>query len=235
MYDNSIFAALIQMHQVGSAALSKLQSSPAVLRQKYEAALSTLAFFVMPFSAILSVTAEDLTAILLGEKWRLAGSLLSILALRGIFQVVEGSQGWLHLSVGRADRWRTWGIISLVVQVVTVVAGLPFGAEGVAIAVVMTSLLLAVPSIVYAGRPIGIGARVVVRAVGPQLMAAVSTAAGGWWLQTTFLADYSGLVRIVLSGGFCSCMYLVIVVGLFRLREPLRVAGSIVRDVLKYR
>src|SRR5712671_5875654 len=49
LYDNSIFSALIQMHSVGSAALSKLQSNPAALRQKYEAALSALAFFVMPF------------------------------------------------------------------------------------------------------------------------------------------------------------------------------------------
>lgn len=233
--DNSIFAALIQMHQVGSAALSKLQSNPALLRQKYEAALSTLAFFVMPFSAILSVTAEDLTVILLGEKWRAAGSLLSILALRGIFQVVEGSQGWLHLSVGRADRWRNWGIVSLVVQAVTVVAGLPFGAEGVAVGVVMTSLLLAVPSITYAGRPIGIGAAVVSRAVGPQLMAAVSTAAAGWWLQTTILTNHSGFVRIFLSGGFCICIYLSIVVGLFRLNQPLKVAGSILRDLLRNR
>jgi Transposase, Mutator family len=32
---------------------------------------------------------------LLGEMWRAAGLLLSIIALRGIFQVVEGSQGWL--------------------------------------------------------------------------------------------------------------------------------------------
>src|SRR3984893_7249174 len=105
LYDNSIFSALVQMHTVGSAALSKLQSNPAALRKKYEAALSALAFFVMPLAAILSVTAEDLTVILLGEKWRGAGLLLRIIALRGIYQVVEGSQGWLHLSVGRADRW----------------------------------------------------------------------------------------------------------------------------------
>jgi O-antigen/teichoic acid export membrane protein len=235
LYDNSIFAALSQMHTVGSAALSKLQSNPAVLRQKYEAALSTLAFFVMPLSAILSVTAEDLTVILLGQKWRLAGSLLSILALRGIFQVVEGSQGWLHLSAGRADRWQTWGIISFVVQVLTVVAGLPFGAEGVAIAVLMTSLLLAVPSIIYAGRPVGIGASLVIRAVSPQLIGAISAAAAGWWLQATFLADYFGFARIFLSGAFCTCIYLGIVLGLFRLSAPLKVASSMVQDFLKHR
>src|SRR6516165_9094025 len=163
LYDNSIFSTLGQLHTVGSAALSKLQSNPVALGQKYEAALSALAFFMMPTAAILSVTAQDLTVMLLGEKWRPAGLLLSIIALRGIFQVVEGSQGWLHLSIGRADRWRNWGIVSLVVQIVAVIGGLPFGARGVAVAVVVTSLLLAVPSITYAGRPIGLGAGVVIR------------------------------------------------------------------------
>src|SRR5262249_42501889 len=36
LYDNSIFSALGQLHTVGSAALSKLQSNPPALRQKYE-------------------------------------------------------------------------------------------------------------------------------------------------------------------------------------------------------
>jgi O-antigen/teichoic acid export membrane protein len=232
LYENSIFQALGQLHTVGSAALSKLQSNPAALRQKYVAALSALAFFAMPAAAILSVTAQDLTVLLLGEKWRAAGFLLSIIALRGIFQVIEGSQGWLHLSIGRADRWRNWGIVALVVQAVTLLGALPFGPTGVAVAVVMTSLLLAVPSISYAGRPIGIGAALVIRAVGPQLIGAISTAAAGWWLQTTALTDYSIFVRILLSTGFCIGIYLIIVVGLFQLIEPIKVASKVVYDQL---
>jgi PST family polysaccharide transporter len=223
LYENSIFSVLAQLHTVGSAALSKLQSNPAALRQKYEAALSALAFFVMPTAAILSVTGEDVTVILLGEKWRAAGSLLSIIALRGIFQVIEGSQGWLHLSIGRADRWRNWGIVTAAVQVVAVLGGLPFGAKGVAIATVISSVLIAVPSVTYAGRPIGIGTALVIRSVGPQLIGVISTAAGGWWLQTTALADCSSFVRILLSASFCACVYLIIVVGLFRLTEPIKV------------
>src|SRR6266436_396378 len=233
LYENSIFSVLGQLHTVGSAALSKLQSNPAALRQKYEAALSALAFFVMPTAAILSVTAQDLTVILLGEKWREAGSLLSIIALRGIFHAVEGSQGWLHLSIGRADRWRNWGIVSLVVQLVAVLGGLPFGATGVAVAVVIASMLIAIPSISYAGQPIGIGAALVIRAVGQQLVGAISTAAGGWWLQTAALANYSSLARILLSTGFCISIYLIIVVGLFRLTEPIKVAGTVVLDRLR--
>ena len=229
LYDNSIFSTLLQLHTVGSAALSRLQSNPAALRKKYEAALSAVAFFLMPASAILSVTAQDLTVILLGEKWRAAGLLLSILALRGIFQVIETSQGWLHLSTGRAERWRNWGVVTAVLQFITILGGLPFGAAGVAVAVVMTSLLIAVPSISYAGRPIGIGAALVIRAVGRQLIGAISAAAGGWWLQTIALTNYSGVARVLLSAWFCACVYLVIVVGLLRLIEPIKVAIKILQ------
>ena len=231
LYESSIVTTIAQLHTVGSAALSKLQSNPAALRQKYEAALSSLAFFFMPAAAILSVTAEDLVVILLGEKWRPAGFLLSIIALRGIFQIVEGSQGWLHLSTGRADRWRNWGIIAAAVQVLAVLAGLPFGATGVAVAVVMTSLILAIPSISYAGRPVGAGAALVIRAVGYQLIGAIITAAGGWWLQTATLTHYSSLARICLSTGICISIYLFIVVGLFRFTEPIKVACGVVKDL----
>jgi PST family polysaccharide transporter len=235
LYESSIYSALTQMHAVGSAALSKLQSNPAALRQKYQAALSMLAFFVMPLAAILSVTAEDLTVILLGEKWRPAGSLLSIIALRGIFNVIEGSQGWLHLSIGRPDRWQNWGIVSLVVQVLAVSAGISFGPSGVAIAALISSILIAVPSISYAGRPIGIGAALVFQAVWVQLIGAIVAAAAGWWLQLEFLGDYPGYQRIALSGCFCTCVYLALVVGLFRLNEPIRVASAIVQDLLRKR
>jgi len=232
LYENSIFQALGQLHTVGSAALSKLQSNPAALRQKYEAALSAVAFFVMPTAAVLSVTAEDVTVLLLGEKWRAAGLLLNIIALRGIFQATEGSQGWLHLSIGRADRWQNWGIVSLVVQVVALVGGLPFGATGVAAAGVVASAVIAIPSISYAGRPIGIGATLVMRAVGPQLIGAISATAGGWWLQVIALTHWSSLVRIFLSTGFCIGIYLIIVVGVFGLTGPIKVAGKMVQDRL---
>jgi len=185
--------------------------------------LSAVAFFVMPASAILSVTAQDLAVILLGEKWRPAGLLLGILALRGIFQVIESSQGWLHLSIGRAERWRNWGLVTAVIQFITILGCLPFGATEVAVAVVITSLLIALPSISYAGRPIGIGAALVIRA------GAISAAAGGWWLLTIALTNYSAVARILLSAGFCACIYLFIVVGLFRLIEPIKIASRILQ------
>jgi PST family polysaccharide transporter len=158
---------------------------------------------------------------------------LAIIALRGIFQSIEMSQGWLHLSIGRADRWRNWGIISLAVQTVAVLGGLKFGAVGVAIATVVAHVIIAIPSITYAGRPIGIGSALVIRAVGPQLIGAIGAAAAGTWLQMALLAHYPAPVRIILSASFCACLYLGVVVGLFRRTKPLKVALSVVQDRLK--
>ena len=232
LYDNAILAPLIALQTVGSAALGKLQSNPAALRQKYIAALSTLAFFVMPIAAILSVTAQDLTVILLGEKWRPAGLLLSILALRGVFHVIEGSQGWLHLSSGRVDRWKNWGIITAVVQVLAILGGLPFGPKGVAVAIVAMSALIAFPTISYAGRPLCIGATLVIRAVGRQLLSAICTVAIGWLFQMVALEQFSSLFRIFLSASFCIVIYVLIVVILLRLTEPIRIAGSLMQSYL---
>ena len=93
LYENSIFVALAQIHGVASTALGRFQSEPAALRQRYGSALATLAFFVMPASVIISLIGQDAVVTLLGEKWRESGLLLSIVALRGIAQVVQSSQG----------------------------------------------------------------------------------------------------------------------------------------------
>jgi len=232
LYDYSIMMGLGQLHTVGSASLSKLQSEVGALRQKFLAALSMLSFFAMPLAAILSVTAHDVVLLLLGAKWEVAGALLSIIALRGIFQVIELSQGWLHLSLGRPDRWRNWGVVTLAVQLVAVIGGLPFGPTGVAIATVIVAALIAVPAVIYAGGPIGIGPVLLMRATGRQLIGAIVVVAAGWYLQITFLSGYPGLIRILVSGVFCTCLYLVIVAGLFRLTEPIKVASSVARDLL---
>jgi O-antigen/teichoic acid export membrane protein len=230
MYENAFLAPISQLHGVGTAGLSKLRSNFAALRQKYEATLSALAFFVIPTAAILSVTGQDVVVILLGKVWWESGLLLSIMALRGMVEFIELSQGWLHVASGRAERWKNWGFVSAVVRVVAIVGGLPFGAEGVAIALVVAGWLIAVPSISYAGRPLGIGAALVIRAVGGPLLGATIAAAAGWWLQTVLLVNLSSIFRIFLAAALCTSIYLLIVVGLLRITEPIGVAVRLAQD-----
>ena len=230
MYENAFLVPVEQLHGVGSSGLSKLRSDPRALQQKYEATLSAMAFFVMPTAVALSVTGQDVTVLLLGEAWRNSGLLLSIMALRGVVEFIEMSQGWLHVSSGRADRWKNWGFVSAGIRVIAILAGLPFGAEGVVIALVVAGWLLAFPSVIYAGRPLGISAALVMRAVGAPLLGAIIAGAAGWWLQSIFFAELSSIVRIFLSTGLCASIYLLIVVGVLRITEPIMIVSRLVQD-----
>ena len=155
----------------------------------------------------------------------MAGSLLAIIALRGIFQVIESSQGWVHLPSGEPTAGKSGASLRSVSKSLRSLQVCPCP-EGVAAASVIATSLFAVPSISYAGHPIGIRAALVMRAY-PQLVGAISILAAGWCLQMAIPTGCSSFVRILLSGAFCTCFYLAIVVGFFGLPSRLR-CGSVV-------
>ena len=182
----------------------------------------------MPAFGILAVTGPDAVVLLLGDKWAKAGSLLSIFAFRGIAHIVERTLGWLHVAAGRSDRWLRWGVASSLVQLAALVCGLPFGLRGVAIAYTVSTYVLFVPAISYAGSPFGIGPASVIKTVGPQLAGSLCSAVAGFWIRDTFLTGDSRLVRIVTLALTCTVLYLLVVIGLFRVTRPLQVARSAV-------
>ena len=230
VYENTLGLLIVPLHGVAVAGLSKLRDNLDQLRKSWATALSTVAFFAMPAFGLLAVTGKDLLVVLLGAKWSDAATLLSILALRGPAHVVERTLGWLHVAAGRADRWMRWGVISSLVQLAALVCGLPFGPTGVAIAYAVSMYLLFVPAIAYAGRPLGIGASLVIRVVGPQLSGTWCSAALAFAFQHFLLDRASRTERILLSSLIYAVSYLLIVVWAWRVRKPLEVARSVVRD-----
>jgi PST family polysaccharide transporter len=109
-------------------------------------------------------------------------------------------------------------------------AGLPFGAMGVAVAYTVAMFCLYVPALVYAGRPIGIGVRDVLSATGPQMASGIITVVFGLAVQRLFLLEFSELARFIVSIPICAAAYLAMVLGVFRLTGPLKLASSLLRD-----
>ena len=229
LYNNSL-SLFGQLHDVAVSGLSKLRNDVDELKRSWASALSLLTFFSMLAFTGLAVTGQDFVVLLMGEKWRPAGPLLCIFAAKGIVHVVERTLGWLHVASGRSDRWMRWGLFSAAFQLATLFAGLPFGPVGVAIAYTIATYCLFIPALVYAGQPFGIGAKDVLRAVGPQTVAALVTVAIGLTVQRLFLHDYSELARFVLSVPICIAVYLALAVGAFRVTRPIHLALSLLRD-----
>jgi len=234
LYDSPL-GIFNSLHTVAVASLSKLKNNLDELRRTWSIALSSLAFFAMPMFVILAVTGPEVVVLLLGERWSHAGTILSVVALRGPAQVVERTHGWLHIAAGRPDRWMHWGFISSLVQVSAVFCGLPFGVMGVATAYTVCMYVLFVPAIAYSGRPFAIDVSRVIKVVGPQLVGALVAAIIGFLLRDAYLTDVSVLVRVPSLIFACGVSYLLVTVGMFRLVKPLEVASSLVLDLLPAR
>ncbi len=231
LYDNML-SVFTQLHDVAVSSLSKLRSDLSELKRSWAAALSSLTFFSAGAFAVLAVTAEDFVVLLLGQKWAIAGPLVCIFAVKGIAHVTERTLGWLHVAAGRSDRWMRWGVFSAICQLVAVLSAVPFGLQGVAVAHAMVTFCLFIPALAYAGQPLGIGAGDVLRAVGPQTLAALITVLVGFAIERELLADLSQLTRFLVSVPICLAIYLVLIAGVFRVTAPLYLAFSLVRYYL---
>ena len=231
VYSNLLSILTDPLHNIAVSGLSKLRGDHDELKRSWALALSSLTFFSSMAFAMLAVTGQDFVVILLGPKWTMAGPLLCIFAVKGIAQSVERTMGWVHVAAGRSDRWMRWGIFSAVCQLVALGLGLPFGITGVAIAYVIATFGLFVPALAYAGNPVGIDAKDVLRAVGAPMTSALIVVAFGFLLQQLLLTGFSPLARFLVSTLFCLAAYLAVVVGVFKVTDPLRLAFSLVRDL----
>ena len=229
VYDNAINVCAVSLHNVATTTLSKLRDDVAELKRAWSTALSSLVYFAAPAFAALAVTSQDLVVLVLGSNWATAGVILSILALRGPAHVVERTLGWLHIAAGRPERWRHWGVVTCVGTIAALFCGLPFGVLGVATAYTVFTYVLFVPAIAYAGKPLGIGFADVLRAVGPQVIAALGAAAVGFLVGQTVLQDAPPLARVFALGILCSVVYLATMTLVFRMTQPLKVAASLLR------
>ena len=157
---------------------------------------------------------------------------MSVLALRGIPHSIERTLGWLHVTAGRSDRWMKWGVFATCAQFIALFCGLPFGPMGVAVAFVVVMFVLFVPAIAYAGQPFDIDAMDVIAIIWRPMVASLAAAGACFFLRWVVLADVPAFSRAVLLGAAYALAYLALVVGVLRMRAPLRTMQSLVRGYL---
>jgi PST family polysaccharide transporter len=232
IYDNLLDVMVFPLHGVAVASLSKVRSDPEELRRLWRKALSTLVFYSMPVFGILAVTSRDVISLLLGAKWASAGSLLSVLALRGIPHAVERTSGWLHVAAGRSDRWMRWGVLGTCSQLLALLCGVSYGPLGISTAYVICTFILFIPAIAYSGQPFNIGAGEVVRTVWRPLCGSLTAAAVGFILKYTVLAGAGPISRVAALLIIYLVTYAAVVVVAFGEQKPLWVVLNLVEDYL---
>jgi PST family polysaccharide transporter len=160
LYSRAYQLLLMPMAQINSPlfsvavpALSRLTDTPERYRASYLRVLEKIAMVTMPGVIFMIATSDWLVLFLLGPQWRDTGRIFMLLGVAAIIQPATRTVLWLFTTQGRAREMFLWGIISSVIAVTSIVAGLPWGAIGVAAAYAATDLVVTTPLLFwFAGR-----------------------------------------------------------------------------------
>lgn len=107
----------------------------------------------MPMVALLIMTSDWVILLVLGSKWTGAAPIFTLLGIVGLVQPVSNATGWLFVAQDRTHEKLRWGVIGGIMIVGSFVAGLPWGAEGVAASYSLSGLFLRTPFLFwYVGR-----------------------------------------------------------------------------------
>lgn len=224
------------LHHVALAALSRLDQDPARFRRYLVNSLGIIAFIGMAAGADLTLVGKDLVRLVLGPQWGEAGTIFVFFGPGIGIMLLYSTIGWIHLSIGRPDRFLRWTILEFVVTALLFIVALPWGPEGVAVAWSVSVWTLVIPAFWYAGRPIGFGVSSLIATVwryaAASLLAGLLTAAIARGTPFSAVPGAGAALEaiIVVSAVFLT-LYLGAVILLHWGFAPLRQLTSLLREI----
>lgn len=222
---------------VAVSALSRLQRDIAQYKRYLLSAIGVMAFVGMGISGDLTLVGKDLILVLLGPRWGESGRLFTIFAPGIGVMLLYGTHIWIHLSMGKADRWFRWGIVDLVVTTVFLLVGLHWRAEGLAVAWGASYWVIALPALWYAGEPIQLGMSSVIAVIWKYIVA--SLMAGGTAFFTlrempSFVSapgPFWAVARLATVSLLFFVLYLGAVIALHRSFAPLYQLSRLLQEI----
>jgi PST family polysaccharide transporter len=225
---------------VATSALSRLNSDRAEYQRYLLRVLSVLAFAGMGISGALTLVGRDFIRLLLGSRWDTAGQIFTYFAPGIGIMLIYHTHGWIHLSIGRADRWLRWGIVEIGVTGLLFVLALRWGPSGVAVAWAASFWILILPAFLYAGKPISFPTFTLVSIIWKytlaSLVAGCGTAAFLTRLSvlTSLPGAFGSFLRIVVVSALFGTLYVAMVAVLHRGFAPIREALGLLREMIPW-
>lgn len=227
---------------VGIAALSRLNRDPVQYKRYLVNAIGVVALIAMAAGGGLTLVGGDIIRIVLGPGWETSGRILAWFGLGTGMMLVHEMHGWIHLSLGRADRWFRWGLLELAVNALFFGLSLRWGPVGIASAWTMAFWILTLPALWYAGKPINLGISFIVDAVWRPI---VASAIAGWVSAVVLRTSAPLLAGVRLADAFArvatGCvtfviLYVAAIVILHRGFTPLHRMTALFREMVpRYR
>jgi PST family polysaccharide transporter len=131
---------------VALPALCRLISGdPERYRDAYLRVLRSLLLVTIPVYVFLISYADLIVPLAFGEQWLRAIPMFQWLGLALLVKPIAYTTGWLFISQGRMQELLRWGALAVLLAAASFVAGLPWGATGVAAAYTLVDVFIRAP------------------------------------------------------------------------------------------
>lgn len=207
--------------QVALATLSRLGPDAPQFHEHACRTAMLIGYLCLPLAVICIVLPHDVVGFVLGAQWPEAAPMLRWLAVSAAVAMVTSLAYGINVATGRTRQLVASMIFILPVTVLAIYLGFNGGATGVAAALAVANLILAVPRLHAAlrGSPVTIGAYA--SALGGPFTAAAALAIG-LVLGARLAADTSIAARILVTGAAGLGSIALLALSWRRLRHELR-------------
>jgi PST family polysaccharide transporter len=194
-------------------AFSSIQEDDRQIAVLYSRACGAIALVAFPLLTGLALLAEPFVTVVLGEKWRAAIPLMTILAVPTIVQSLAITVASIYLAKSKAHWWLRWQITAGLLTASSYLVGVRWGITGVAIAYAVVILLLAYPAFAVPFRLIRLRVTHFLGALLPYVIATLlmlgAMAGARFLLHTLHASSFVVLFASGLTGGL---VYVVVII-----------------------
>jgi O-antigen/teichoic acid export membrane protein len=134
---------------VAQPALSALQGEPDRYRRYYEKIVLLVALTTLPMGVFIALYADEITLIVLGPAWAEAAVFIRIFGIAATLRPVIGTSAVVLISSGHTGRYLVTAVGHSLVLLAFMLIGLRWGATGIAVAQVATTVALLWPKLYY--------------------------------------------------------------------------------------
>jgi PST family polysaccharide transporter len=180
--------------------LSRLQDDPDRFRNYFLRGYSLILGMIVPIIMACSLYANEIIYVFLGPKWSSAAPIFRFLSPMVLAFALIHPFGWLLLSSGRVRRSLHMALVISPVVIAGYVAGLRYGAAGVAIGYSTAMVLLIVPMIAWAVQGSPVSTRDVVQTVRRPFISGVAAGAIAFGADFFFGKSLTPFPRLLLGG-----------------------------------
>lgn len=215
-YSVAMHLSSLIMHKTGAIlynvvlpTFSRVQETSQSVSYFFIKAVRLMAFFVFPMFLGMSVIANDLVDVLLGEKWKIAGGLLAILSLAMPFRMMSNLLPPALQGVGQPKSSTMNGLITFIVMPASFYVGIQWGLVGVSIAWAVAFPLTFVWMVYRSRKQLGITLPMFFGAILYPLLCSVLMYGILYLGNITILESSTSLVRMLADIGIAFLLYLV--------------------------